>query len=211
MGGILAFARRNGLAYWMYIDGEGRAGGAPGRRRSRASTSSCSTSGASTSSTTPPSSRWSTRSPTRAPPSIAALVDGLLARFTAAGRGGIGHGPARAPERRRPRLRGDDGRRARRDDLVLRGAARERDRRRRGQRRLRRQRRAGRRIRLPLGRGRRRQARTSPTSAQDSTLKLHLEPGKTATVKLEVRNAFGLVQTKDDAASLGRNAPMSSL
>jgi NADH-quinone oxidoreductase subunit L len=49
-----------------------------------------------------------------------------------------------------------------------------------------------------------------PEFAQDSTLKLHVEPGKSATVNLEVRNAFGLVQKK--TISLARpQAPMSSL
>ena len=63
---------------------------------------------------------------------------------------------------------------------------------------------------LPVGLGRRRQARTSPTSAQDPTLKLHLEPGKSTTVKLEVKNAFGLVQRQ--TISVARpHAPMSSL
>jgi NADH-quinone oxidoreductase subunit L len=49
-----------------------------------------------------------------------------------------------------------------------------------------------------------------PDFAQDSTLKLHLEPGKSATVNLEVRNAFGLVQRK--TMSVARpQPPVSSL
>jgi NADH-quinone oxidoreductase subunit L len=35
-----------------------------------------------------------------------------------------------------------------------------------------------------------------PDFGQDTTLKLHLEPGKTQTVHLEVRNSLGLVRTK---------------
>jgi NADH-quinone oxidoreductase subunit L len=49
-----------------------------------------------------------------------------------------------------------------------------------------------------------------PDFAQDSTLKLHIEPGKSTNVNLEVRNAFGLVQRK--TISVARpQAPVSSL
>jgi NADH-quinone oxidoreductase subunit L len=49
-----------------------------------------------------------------------------------------------------------------------------------------------------------------PSFGDDSTLKLHVEPGKTMTVNLEVRNAFGFV--KSTAIKVARPAaPMSSL
>ena len=159
MGGMLRVPRRNGRSPTGCTS---RRRASPRRawpRRSRASTSSCSTSGASTSSTT----RRSSSMVDSLADTSAALDRGDRRRHPralhGAGRRRVRHGPARAPERRRPRLRRDDGRRPRRDDLVLRRAARERDGRRRRQRRLRRQRRAGRRLRVPLGRGRRRQAR----------------------------------------------------
>ena len=43
------------------------------------------------------------------------IVDGILARLTSLVVAACGHGAARLPERRRPRLRGDDGRRPRGD------------------------------------------------------------------------------------------------
>jgi NADH-quinone oxidoreductase subunit L len=50
----------------------------------------------------------------------------------------------------------------------------------------------------------------STAFGNDSTLKLHVEPGKTTTVHLEVKNAFGLVQTK--AIEVARPlAPISRL
>jgi hypothetical protein len=49
-----------------------------------------------------------------------------------------------------------------------------------------------------------------PDFGTDSELKLHVEPGKTMTVNLEVKNAFGLVHAK--AIHLARPAtPLSSL
>jgi NADH-quinone oxidoreductase subunit L len=49
-----------------------------------------------------------------------------------------------------------------------------------------------------------------PDFGQDPTLKLHIEPGKSTNVNLEVKNAFGLVQTK--TISVARpQAPVSSL
>jgi hypothetical protein len=49
-----------------------------------------------------------------------------------------------------------------------------------------------------------------PDFGQDATVKLHLPPGQSGTVNLEVRNAFGLVQRK--SISVARpQAPMSSL
>ena len=50
----------------------------------------------------------------------------------------------------------------------------------------------------------------SPDFANNATLKVHVEPGKTATVNLEVKNAFGLVRTK--AFRIARpSEPTSSL
>jgi NADH-quinone oxidoreductase subunit L len=49
-----------------------------------------------------------------------------------------------------------------------------------------------------------------PDFAPDSTLKLHLEPGKSTTVNLEVKNAFGLVQRKSIPVARPQ-APVSSL
>ena len=50
----------------------------------------------------------------------------------------------------------------------------------------------------------------SPDFGNNTTLKVHVEPGKTATVNLEVKNAFGLVRTK--AFRIARPAePTSSL
>jgi NADH-quinone oxidoreductase subunit L len=49
-----------------------------------------------------------------------------------------------------------------------------------------------------------------PDFGHDPTLKLHVEPGKSATVNLDVKNAFGLVKRK--TISVARpQAPMSSL
>jgi NADH-quinone oxidoreductase subunit L len=53
-----------------------------------------------------------------------------------------------------------------------------------------------------------------PDFGPTSTLKLHLEPGKTATVKLEVKNAFGLVRSRSipvarPAAQLGATSSLS--
>ncbi len=49
-----------------------------------------------------------------------------------------------------------------------------------------------------------------PDFGQEQTLKLHVEPGKSQTVNLEVKNAFGLVSKK--SISVARpQAPMSSL
>jgi NADH-quinone oxidoreductase subunit L len=50
----------------------------------------------------------------------------------------------------------------------------------------------------------------SPDFANNTTLKVHVDPGKTATVNLEVKNAFGLVRTK--AFRIARpSEPTSSL
>jgi hypothetical protein len=44
----------------------------------------------------------------------------------------------------------------------------------------------------------------------DTTLKVHLEPGKSTTIGLEVKNAFGLVKTKTIKVEHPQ-APISSL
>jgi NADH-quinone oxidoreductase subunit L len=49
-----------------------------------------------------------------------------------------------------------------------------------------------------------------PDFGQDTTVKVHVEPGKSQTVNLDVRNAFGLVQRK--TINVARpQAPVSSL
>ena len=95
--------------------------------------------------------------------------------------------------------------------LVLRRAARQRDGRRRRQRRLRRQRGAGRRATATGGTPTATASPDKPDFAQDPTLKLHLEPGKSTTVNLEVQNAFGLVTTTDDQRRSAARADVFAL
>lgn len=47
-------------------------------------------------------------------------------------------------------------------------------------------------------------------ASSDRTLKLHVEPGKTATVKLEVKNAFGFVRAKQFALARPATPPVLS-
>jgi hypothetical protein len=52
----------------------------------------------------------------------------------------------------------------------------------------------------------------SKAFGQDKTLKLHVEPGQSTTVNLEVQNSFGLVRTKTlHIARPQKQAEMSSL
>ncbi len=188
---------------------EGQARGAAWPRPSPASTSCCSTSGASTSSTTRPSSRWSTRSPRPAPRSIAASIDGVLARFTAlvvaasgtilrAFQNGVVHVYAAmmvvglavmtwffaVPHANATVV--DAGN----DDYVVTAAP-------------------GVGLRLPLGRERRRTAGQAGLRAGRDA-QAPRRAGQVHDVNLEVRNAFGLVQRKTITVARPQ-APVSSL